>query len=322
MESGKVFISSVLNLAIEDFREERKAIREVIEEFPFLRAWAFEGAPASPEDLDQSYLRHVDECDLFILIIGSRATGPVNVESLRAKRASKSILVFAKHVPQRSSEAEMVLEALDRKYAPFDSIDSLKVAARSAICDALVLALRTFSSTKAIFSIEEQLRKLAEHHTRVRVSTIIPVQASQDDFYVQKVESGNVFLEKGTNMQTVGVPVSRVSEILPQNGNDPAVLSVLGRIQLTTQGSVWKFFSETPPPDSLLGIGKLSHPEDAHIQEIRHRLGTIGFRESCWDWDFNLSQRLTYGWEIFYDDDGRYLRWVAQPSEQIFIVKR
>jgi len=37
---------------------------------------------------------------------------------------------------------------------------------------------------------------------------------------------------------------------------------------------------------------------------------------------FSFFDRLVSGWEIFYDDDGKYLRYVVSPEDQIFLVKR
>src|SRR5712692_6350254 len=98
MDFGKIFISSILNPSVEDLRPERNAARDVIDSFGFLKAWAFETAPASTENLDESYLRHVEECDVFILILGVKVTAPVNAEWLRAKKLKKPTLVFVKSV--------------------------------------------------------------------------------------------------------------------------------------------------------------------------------------------------------------------------------
>jgi hypothetical protein len=57
-EHAKVFISSILNRSVENLIEERNAERKAIDSYPFLRPWAFEIAPASIEELDESYLRH------------------------------------------------------------------------------------------------------------------------------------------------------------------------------------------------------------------------------------------------------------------------
>ena len=83
MERGKVFISSVLNLEVEDLHKERDTAREVVESYRFLRPWAFEKTPASTDELDESYLKQVDECDLFVLIVGTGSTNPVTAELRR-----------------------------------------------------------------------------------------------------------------------------------------------------------------------------------------------------------------------------------------------
>jgi hypothetical protein len=114
MDFGKIFVSSILNPSIEDLRPERLAVREVVESFPFLRAWAFEASPASSESLDQSYLRHVEECDVFVIILGEKVTPPVNAEWLRAKKLKKPILAFVKSVSNRTPEVDDVLDALNK----------------------------------------------------------------------------------------------------------------------------------------------------------------------------------------------------------------
>src|SRR5437899_3324216 len=133
IEQNKVFISSVMNAQVEDLLAERRAVRDVVDSFDFLRAWAFERTPASSEDLDESYLRPVAESDLFILIVGAQMTDPVIAESLRAKELDKHILVFAKNVGGRSPGVRLLLQQLDKKYAQFDSVDDLKRQVKEAI---------------------------------------------------------------------------------------------------------------------------------------------------------------------------------------------
>ena len=111
MDIGKVFISSILNKSVEDLRAERNAAKAVIESYGFLKTWAFEDAPASPEKLDNSYLRHVDECDLFILLVGAHMADAVEAEYYRAKDRGRRIFVFAKNVPDRSNRARALLDA-------------------------------------------------------------------------------------------------------------------------------------------------------------------------------------------------------------------
>jgi len=66
MDQGKIFISSILNREIENLQEERNTVRKVVESYRFLKPWAFEKGPASTAALAESYLREVEDCDLFI----------------------------------------------------------------------------------------------------------------------------------------------------------------------------------------------------------------------------------------------------------------
>ena len=72
--------------------------------------------------------------------------------------------------------------------------------------------------------------------------------------------------------------------------------------------------------DTSLGLGKISSPHEPHVSEIRSTLERQNI-QSCWDWVFNLGDRIGAGWEVFYDNDGRYMRYPANPSEQIFVIQ-
>src|ERR1700694_4622037 len=116
-EQAKVFISSILNPSRENLFDERSTVCRVVDSYRFLRSWAIETAPASSEGLDESYLRNVEECDIFVAIIGSEMTDPVAAEIQRAKQKNKHILVFAKRVPSRKPMAEAMLDYAGRKHA-------------------------------------------------------------------------------------------------------------------------------------------------------------------------------------------------------------
>jgi len=323
MDFGKVFISSILNPSIEELRPERNATRDVIDSFGFLKAWAFESAPASTETLDQSYLRHVEECDVFILILGMKVTAPVNAEWLRAKKLKKPTLVFVKSVARRDAETDDVLDALNKKYAGFNTIEGLKQSVRSALEQTLVMGIRSLSAKSATLSVRETLRELAETRSRVRVSPIVPAGLG-DVFHVMSMDQDLVVLKKATSQQDVDVPLSRVADVLPSANSDYGSLALSGRLQWTSLPKRWKFFPEAlSGSEASLGLGKISSPHDSHVTEIRAALERQS-TQYCWDWVFNLGDRIGAGWQVFYDDDGKYLRYPAQaatPSEQIFVIQ-
>lgn len=323
MDFGKVFISSILNPSVEDLRPERRAVRDAVESFEFLKPWTFETAPASTENLDQSYLRHVEECDVFVLLLGAKVTPAVNAEWLRAKKLKKPTLVFVKSVAKRDAEVDDVLDALNRKYATFNTVDGLKQSVKSALEQTLVIGLRSLSTKSSTLSARETLRELAEHKNRVRVSPLVP-SGPGDVFGVVSVDQELLVLKKSATDQEVDVPLSRVLEVLPPANNDHGTVMLAGRLQWTSLAKRWKFFPETiSDSEASLGLGKISSPHDPHVTEIRATLERQNI-QYCWDWVFNLGDRIGAKWEVFYDDDGKYLRCPAQaatPSEQIFVIQ-
>jgi hypothetical protein len=318
MEFGKVFISSILNLKTEDLRAERNRVRTVVDSYPFLRPWAFEIAPASTEKLDDSYLRHIVECDLFILILGEKITDPVTAEFLKAKDLDKPTLIFAKDSQNRSVQANLLLHGAGVKYTTFETIDDLEAQVRDAIGQTLILGLRSLRLGPGSRSLITQLRGFAGQKQRVRIRPIIPSTAELDIFVVNEVEPDKAVLMKASH--TVVVPTARVMDILPGDGPDLPVVVLRGRLQLVTPSRTWKFFEQEPPANAQLGFGKVSAPEEPRAQTVIQALRSAG-HETCWDWQHNVSTRLAYGWYVVYDDDGRYFAYHADREPQILFVK-
>ena len=62
-----IFISSMIG----PLWDQRAAIEEAITTgIPLARPWVFERAPASSEEITESYLARVRECDIYLLILG------------------------------------------------------------------------------------------------------------------------------------------------------------------------------------------------------------------------------------------------------------
>ncbi len=320
MEFGKVFISSILNTKTEDLRAERNRVRAVVDSYPFLKPWAFEKAPASTENLDDSYLRHVAECDLFILILGEKITDPVTAEYLKAKDLDKPTLIFARDSQNRSVQANLLLHGAGVKYSTFQTLDDLEAQVRNAIAHALVLGLRSLRLGPGSRSLMAKLRGFAEQKRRVRIRPIIPSTAELDVFVVNEVEPDKAVLTKASSEHTVVVPTARVMDILPGDGPDLPVVVLRGRLQLVTTSRSWKFFEQEPAADAQLGFGKVSAPEELRAQAVIQALRSAG-HETCWDWQHNVSTRLAYGWYVVYDDDGRYFAYHADREPQILFVK-
>ena len=85
-----VFISSVIS----GMEAERRAVKAAAEAIPLTRPWLFEFSSASSLPLEESYLRAVRECDIFVLLLGDRVTDPVKAEVQTAAVGKKPQLVF------------------------------------------------------------------------------------------------------------------------------------------------------------------------------------------------------------------------------------
>lgn len=95
MEPYRVFISSIMNRALEDLTTERNAARAGVEQFvPVTMTWAFEEEPASSKPLLDFYLDGVKTADLFLLILAENVTKPVQEEYRIACDYGKPMLIF------------------------------------------------------------------------------------------------------------------------------------------------------------------------------------------------------------------------------------
>ena len=60
-------MSSVIN----GMQEERAIVERAVRSLEIARPWRFETAPASSQEMEESYLSKVRECGIFILLVGS-----------------------------------------------------------------------------------------------------------------------------------------------------------------------------------------------------------------------------------------------------------
>lgn len=320
MDKAKVFISSILNREIEDLQEERQAAREAVESYRFLTAWAFEEEPAATGPLDESYLRHVEDSDLFILIVGRAATDPVTEECLKAKDRSKPILLFCKSVPDRTPLARSLIELAGGKYASFATANDLRQCVQDAIDQELVLALRASRSRSGAWSILERLRPLAKKSTIVHIRPTFPRKAELDEFQLQEVKQDVAVFQKLSSGHQVNIPTSRVTEILPVSASGSPVLRLEGRLQWVTPSESWRFFEEKPEPDSVLGFHKPSHLHDPTATTITNQNREKGY-EPGWASEVDLPGREGTDLEIVYDEDGRYFR-IPDPHRSLILIRK
>lgn len=186
--SLNIFISSI----IDAFQVERQALKSMLEAIPFNRTWLFEYTPASSEQLQESYLQRVKECDVFILLLGSDISEAVNREWQTAIAYGKPRLVFLqknKHSP-RASE---FVRQMDVKWMPFSDLESLKTGVKSALLQELIRNYKSFRITEpARVALSDELHAMQ------------PVRKKEGDKITVSIHStGNGPIAAGKNIRQV-----------------------------------------------------------------------------------------------------------------------
>lgn len=133
----KIFLSSVMA----GKSELRRLAREAIESLPIAKTWTFEAAPASPLQLEESYLRHVRNCDMFVLIIDDDVTEPVERELDEAISTGRPILAFV-GTGELSEAAKALVGRLTTRYKEYSDLDDLGREITASVASEVVRRFR------------------------------------------------------------------------------------------------------------------------------------------------------------------------------------
>lgn len=147
-----VFVSSL----IDKMRDERDAVDRAIHSIPITRPWLFEHTPASSQEVEESYLSKVRECDLFVLLLGPDYSRAVAREYQTAKEAGKPVLAFVQRAERTPEQSEFV-RSLATKYAQYSGPDDLHDAVMVAVLDEII---RRFKSAVPDVKIPELIQSL------------------------------------------------------------------------------------------------------------------------------------------------------------------
>jgi hypothetical protein len=316
MESYRVFISSIMNPAIENLAEERKAARRAVDHFaPLANSWAFEGEPASATPLLEFYIGAVKACDLFVLILGEHLTPPVQAEYETAKEHAKPVLIFCKKLDSRNENVRGLLSTCNVKYEIFGTPTDLKKRMRRAVAMHFLQIVRGGTENFRPSGLLGQLKAIADANKAVRISPLVPTVA-YDSFRILSVDPDIITLRKESSHQAVTLPASRIEDILPAAPNESPILLLRGRLQWITIPEVWRFFPEAPRSDDHMGLGfPKEHPfQDPELPKALNSHGYAG----RWSNAENVAKRLMEGQQPFYGEDGKYLT----SNGMVFLVSR
>ena len=120
---------------------EREAVARAVQAIPITRPWRFEATPASTQDVVESYLSKVRECDIFILLIGDADSDAVRREYQTALDASKPVLAFIRDV-ERPPELDALVRSIRTKYAMYSGLDDLCRSVQAAVTGDVVRRYR------------------------------------------------------------------------------------------------------------------------------------------------------------------------------------
>jgi formylglycine-generating enzyme required for sulfatase activity len=157
-----VFISSMIG----PLWDERAAVEEAIRTgIPLARTWVFERAPASSEEIAESYLARVRECDVYLLILSDDVSDPVKDEYRTAVECEKPRLCFVQEGVERTEALEEFLPTLqaDVKYATFSDEEGLRREVLQAMRLELVRGYRAYHlEAREIKDMKRLLEQSAE----------------------------------------------------------------------------------------------------------------------------------------------------------------
>ena len=121
--------------------KERQVVDQAVRSISIARPWRFEATPASTEDVVESYLSKVQECDIFILLIGDTDSDAVRREYQTALDANKPVLAFIRDV-ERPPELDELVRLIRTKYAMYSGYDDLCRSVQAAVMDEVVKRYR------------------------------------------------------------------------------------------------------------------------------------------------------------------------------------
>lgn len=197
-----------------------------------------------------------------------------------------------------------------------ESIEAFKKGLKIQIKKRLEMVRQSAKDTNSASETQrydkiQHLEKLIKEVSNISITPIFPVSKRESEFRAKEIlrESNILHLEKLDSGHTIQIPMQKIKAILPA-GNNAATLELDGRLQLLSLTSEWRFFPESPD-DNDLGLGKRGSITDRRVKELQQKVRSRFFLLNALD----KFQRLD--WQIFYDDDGKYIRMPDRPSDQI-----
>ena len=117
-----VFISSRQD---EEMARARELAIDEVDNYPGMKVWAFEDAPASSETTRDRYIRNAGRADVVIWLIGSTTTTPVVEEVNACMRANGILLAFKLPASERDDETEALIKKVS-EYTTWNMVHNVE----------------------------------------------------------------------------------------------------------------------------------------------------------------------------------------------------
>ena len=152
-----VFISSVQD---KEMARARYLAIEAVRNYPGMREWAFEDAPASSEAAREKYIRNASKANFVIWLIGSTTTQPVVEEVDACLRARGRLLPFKLPSQQRDPRTQKLIESVQKvvTWRKVKNVETLTKHIKVALTDEMVRAARDPAPLDHDVYLEQRLR--------------------------------------------------------------------------------------------------------------------------------------------------------------------
>lgn len=136
-----VFISSRQD---EEVNRARALATETVNNYPGMRVWAFEDAPASSEAARERYIRNAGKADFVIWLIGSTTSPPVVEEIDACLRAGRKLLPFMLSAKLRDPQTQELIERVQEivTWREVEDVETLPEHIKAALTDEMVRGVR------------------------------------------------------------------------------------------------------------------------------------------------------------------------------------
>lgn len=157
-----VFISSRQD---EEVNRARALATETVNNYPGMRVWAFEDAPASSEASRERYIRNAGKADFVIWLIGSTTSTPVVEEIDACLRAGRKLLPFMLPAKLRDPQTQELIERVQKivTWREVEDVETLPEHIKAALTDEMVRGVRDPAPLNHdIYLKQEQRGSIAE----------------------------------------------------------------------------------------------------------------------------------------------------------------